>query len=72
MASRDEEANVTVATAHPSQQGIASNPAALAALAIAVIAASSEARPGGAPGGVSGSTRADVIVGRLDRFVAGG
>jgi disulfide bond formation protein DsbB len=31
--------NVTLATANPSQQGIASNPAALAALAIAVIAA---------------------------------
>ena len=30
---------MTLATAHPSQQGIASNPAALAALAIAVIAA---------------------------------
>lgn len=30
---------MTLATAHPSQQGIAANPAALAALAIAVIAA---------------------------------
>jgi disulfide bond formation protein DsbB len=39
MALRDEETNVTVAAAHPSQQRIASNPAALAALAIAVIAA---------------------------------
>ena len=33
------EMNVTLATAHPSHQGIASNPACLAALAIAVIAA---------------------------------
>src|SRR5262245_45143808 len=39
MASRDEETNVTVAATHPSHQGIASNGAALAALAIAVIAA---------------------------------
>src|SRR6201988_2413103 len=39
MAPEDEETNVTVAATHPSQQGIASNGAALAALAIAVIAA---------------------------------
>jgi disulfide bond formation protein DsbB len=39
MASRDQETNVTVAAADPPQQGIASNGAALAALAIAVIAA---------------------------------
>jgi disulfide bond formation protein DsbB len=36
---RHEETNVTLATAHPSQQGIGSNPAVLAALAIAAIAA---------------------------------
>jgi len=36
---RHEETNVTLATAHPSQQGIASNPALLAALAIGGIAA---------------------------------
>src|SRR6201990_2821269 len=39
MPSRDEETNVTVAAAHPSHQGIASNGAALAALAITAIAA---------------------------------
>src|ERR1700755_3556583 len=39
MPSRDEETNVTVAAAHPSHQGIASNGAAVAALAIAVVAA---------------------------------
>src|SRR5437762_13861420 len=39
MAFSSEETNVTLATAHPSRDGIASNPAALAALAIAVIAA---------------------------------
>ena len=39
MAPEDEETNVTVAAAHASHQGIASNGAALAALAIAVIAA---------------------------------
>jgi disulfide bond formation protein DsbB len=39
MAPEDTETNVTVATAHPSQPGVTSNPAALAALAIAVIAA---------------------------------
>src|SRR5262245_15249089 len=36
---RHEEMNVPLATANPSQQGVASNPAGLAALAIAVIAA---------------------------------
>src|SRR5262245_65208582 len=36
---KHEEMNVTLAAATPSQQGIASNPAVLAALAIAVIAA---------------------------------
>src|SRR5437762_8797882 len=39
MAFSSEETNVTLATAHPSRDGIASNPAALAALAIAVVAA---------------------------------
>ena len=39
MAQRDKETNVTVAATHPSQQGIASNGTALAALAIAVVAA---------------------------------
>jgi disulfide bond formation protein DsbB len=39
MVSGHEDRNVTLATAHPSQQGIAANAAALAALAIAVIAA---------------------------------
>jgi disulfide bond formation protein DsbB len=39
MASRCEESNVTVAAAHSSRQGIAANPAGLAALAIAAIAA---------------------------------
>ena len=39
MAFRCEETNVTLATAHPSQHGIASNPACLAALAIAAVAA---------------------------------
>ena len=34
-----EETNVTLAAANPSQQGIAANPALLAALAITVIAA---------------------------------
>src|SRR6201987_1707353 len=39
MASRDEETNVTLAAANPSREGIAGNPSALAALAIALIAA---------------------------------
>jgi disulfide bond formation protein DsbB len=39
MAFSSEETNVTLATAHPSREGIASNPALLAALAIAVVAA---------------------------------
>src|SRR5262245_17342989 len=39
IVSGDEETNVTLAAANPSQQGIASNPALLAALAIAVISA---------------------------------
>src|SRR5689334_2044512 len=39
MAFGIEETNVTLATAHPSHQGIASNPACLAALTIAIIAA---------------------------------
>ena len=39
IGSGDEESNVTLAAANPSQQGIASNPASLAALAIVVIAA---------------------------------
>ena len=39
IVSGHEESNVTLAAANPSQQGIASNPALLAALAIAVISA---------------------------------
>src|SRR6201987_983772 len=43
MASRDEETNVTLAAANPSREGIAGNPSALAALAIALIAAATRA-----------------------------